>query len=176
MVQVATFGAGCFWCVEACFNKLAGVLSVNSGFSGGHVVDPSYKEVCEETTGHVEVIQIAYDDEQISFEDLLSVFWSIHDPTQLDRQGNDIGKRYRSVIFYHDDIQKELSEAYKTQLDSSGTFPKPIVTAIEPYSNFYPAEDYHINYFELNGDNPYCEFVVRPKVEKFTKKFSDKLK
>lgn len=176
MVQRATFGAGCFWCVEACYNKLQGVISVSSGFSGGHLENPTYKEVCEETTGHVEVIHIEFDDEIISYEELLEVFWTIHDPTQLNRQGNDIGTRYRSVIFYHNEIQNQLAISYKQKLEEAKVFPNPIVTAIEPFTNFYHAEDYHINYFELNGENPYCEFVVKPKVEKFKNVFSNKLK
>jgi peptide-methionine (S)-S-oxide reductase len=176
MVKEATFGAGCFWCVEACFKDLNGVISVVSGYSGGEMENPSYKQVCEGNTNHAEVARIMYDDELVSFDELLEVFWFVHDPTQLNRQGNDIGSQYRSVVFYHDEIQKELAEKYKIQLTESGAWGQEIVTEISPLINFYPAEEYHNNYFELNPENRYCQSVVRPKVEKFRKVFENKLK
>lgn len=176
MVKEATFGAGCFWCVEACFLDLAGVISVNSGYTGGHLENPTYKQVCEGTTGHAEVARIVYDDEIISYEELLELFWFVHDPTQLNRQGNDIGTQYRSVIFYHDEIQKELSIKFKNKLTEEKVWDKPIVTEISPIEIFYPAEDYHNNYFALNPENAYCQAVVRPKVEKFRKVFASRLK
>ncbi len=173
---VATFGNGCFWCTEAIFQQLEGVKKVTSGYSGGHVVNPTYEQVCAKNTGHAEALQIVYDPTVISFDELLEVFWKTHDPTTLNRQGNDVGPQYRSVIFYHDNTQKEKSEAYKAELDKSGAWPNPVVTAIEPFKNFYPAEDYHQNYFKLNGKAPYCQYVIRPKLEKFEKIFKDKLK
>ena len=176
MIKEATFGAGCFWCVEACFMDLAGVISVTSGYTGGHTQNPTYKEVCEGTTGHAEVARIVFDDEIITFDELLELFWFVHDPTQLNRQGNDIGTQYRSVVFYHDEIQKELTEKYKQKLTDEHVWENPIVTEISPIGEFYPAEDYHMNYFALNQENPYCQSVVRPKVEKFKKVFADRLK
>lgn len=176
MIQEATFGAGCFWCVEACFKELEGVITIIPGYTGGHTSDPSYKEVCEGNTGHAEVVRISYDDEMISFEDLLEVFWFVHDPTQLNRQGNDIGTQYRSVIFYHDEIQKELAELYKERLTQEQVYNAPIVTEVTPLTTFYPAEDYHFNYVDLNPENMYCQSVVRPKIEKFKKVFENKLK
>jgi len=174
-IDTATFGAGCFWCVEAQFQLLNGVLKVESGFMGGHVKNPAYREVCNGTTGHAEVCQIAYDKTKISYEELLAAFWQSHDPTQLNRQGNDIGTQYRSVIFYHDDNQKQLAEKYKAELNNSGAWDKPIVTEISMASVFYKADDYHQNYFNQNGDQPYCSFIIQPKVEKFKKVFKDKL-
>ena len=176
MIKEATFGAGCFWCVEACFNELVGVISVLPGYSGGGVVNPTYKAVCNGETDHAEVARVVYEDEIISFEELLEVFWFVHDPTQLNRQGNDVGSQYRSVIFYHDDIQRELSKKYKQRLTEEQVWNAPIVTEISPLINFYPAEEYHKNYFKLNPDNSYCNFVVRPKVDKFKKIFAQKLK
>lgn len=174
--ESATFGAGCFWCIEACFADLKGVISVTSGYSGGHKKNPTYKEVCEGTTGHAEVARIVFNPAIISFEELLEVFWFVHDPTTLNRQGNDIGTQYRSVIFYHSDEQKRLAELYKNKLNESGAFDNPVVTEISPLTNYYAAEDYHQNYFENNPENPYCNAVVRPKVEKFRKVFKDRLK
>ena len=171
----ATFGAGCFWCVEACFSDLKGVLSVQSGYSGGHIKNPAYKEVCAGRTGHVEVARVVYDEDLITFDELLEVFWFVHDPTTLNRQGNDIGEQYRSVIFYHDTQQKERAELFKQKLEEQKVWNKSIVTAIEPLTNFYPAEDYHDNYFQNNPEVPYCAAVVRPKVEKFRKAFAQKL-
>jgi peptide-methionine (S)-S-oxide reductase len=174
--QLATFGAGCFWCVEAIFEQLNGVNKVVSGYSGGHVKNPAYKEVCNGTTGHAEVCQISYDPSVISFDELLEVFWQVHDPTTLNRQGNDVGTQYRSVVFYHNNEQRQKAELYKQKLDQSGAFENPIVTEISAYSTFFAAENYHQNYFNENGEQPYCQFVVRPKVEKFQKVFKDKLK
>lgn len=174
--DTATFGAGCFWCVEAVFQDLKGVQKVTSGYSGGMIKNPSYKEVCTGETGHAEVCQIVYDPKVISFKDLLEVFWQTHDPTTFNRQGNDVGTQYRSAIFYHTDEQKQLAEKYRQELDRSGAFQKPIVTTIEKYVVFYPAEDYHQNYFNLNGDQPYCSFIIKPKVDKVKKVFHDKLK
>lgn len=174
--DTATFGTGCFWCTEAIFQQLNGVLKVSSGYSGGHVKNPSYKEVCEGTTGHAEVIQVLYDPTKISFDELLEAFWQSHDPTTLNRQGNDVGPQYRSVVFYHNDEQKEKAEKYKAELDKSKAFDKPIVTEISPYSVFYVAENYHQDYYNNNGSQPYCYYVIRPKLEKFNKVFKDKLK
>jgi peptide-methionine (S)-S-oxide reductase len=175
-MKIATFGNGCFWCTEAVFQQLKGVSKVTSGYSGGQIENPTYKAVCSGETGHAEVLQIEYDEAQISFEELLEVFWSTHDPTTLNRQGNDVGTQYRSAIFYHDNAQKEKAEAYKKQLDQSGAWKDPIVTEITTFTRFYPAEDYHQNYFNENGSNPYCQYVVRPKVDKFKKQFANKLK
>lgn len=174
--SVATFGAGCFWCVEAVFERLKGVEKVISGYTGGSVPNPTYKQVCEGNTGHAEVCRIYYDPEVVTFEELLEVFWQTHDPTTLNRQGNDVGTQYRSAVFYHDDKQKELAEFYKKKLDESGAFSSPIVTEITPAVEFYVAEDYHQNYFDENGTQPYCAFVIKPKVDKFKKVFKDKLK
>ena len=175
-MDTAIFGAGCFWCVEAQFQLLDGVQSVTSGFSGGTVKNPSYKEVCTGSTGHAEVCQIIYDPAKVSFDELLAVFWKTHDPTQLNRQGNDMGTQYRSVIFYTNEEQKKLAEKYKKELNASGAWDKPVVTEISPFTVFYKAEDYHQNYFNLHGNESYCEFVIQPKVEKFKKVFKDKLK
>jgi peptide-methionine (S)-S-oxide reductase len=174
--DTATLGAGCFWCVEAVFQELDGVLKVTSGYSGGHVANPTYEQVCSKTTGHVEVTQIVYDPTKLSFDELLEVFWKTHDPTTVDQQGNDHGPQYRSVVFYNSEEQKNKSIEYKAALDKSGAWSKPIVTSIEPLKNFYVAEDYHQNYFANNPDQMYCRFVVQPKVEKFRKVFKDKLK
>ena len=173
---VATFGAGCFWCVEAIFQDLKGVYSVESGYMGGETKDPTYKEVCSGTTGYAEVCRIVYDPRLLSFKDLLEVFWQTHDPTTLNRQGNDVGTQYRSAIFYYSDDQKNVAEYYKQEIDKAGAFSDPIVTTLEKASTFYPAEDYHQNYFNQNGDQPYCAFVIKPKVEKFKKVFSSRLK
>lgn len=175
-IDTATFGAGCFWCVEAVFQQLEGVIKVESGYSGGHVKNPAYREVCNGTTGHAEVCQITYDKSKIGFKDLLEVFWKTHDPTTLNYQGNDHGTQYRSVIFYHNAEQKELAEKYKAELNKSGAWDNPVVTEISPYTAFYKAEDYHQNYFNQNGGEPYCRYVIQPKVEKFQKVFKDKMK
>jgi peptide-methionine (S)-S-oxide reductase len=175
-IDTATFGGGCFWCMEAQFQLLDGVVKVESGFSGGSIKNPSYKEVCTGTTGHAEVTQIYYDKAKITFEQLLEAFWQAHDPTTLNRQGNDIGTQYRSVIFYHNDSQKTLSETYKKKLEDSKAFDGKIVTEISPFTVFYKAENYHQDYYELNGSEPYCQFVIAPKVDKFKKVFHEKLK
>jgi peptide-methionine (S)-S-oxide reductase len=175
-LDTATFGAGCFWCVEAVFQQLEGVVSVASGYSGGKVANPTYKEVCTGNTGHAEVCQIVYDPKVVSYKDLLQAFWLSHDPTTLNRQGNDVGTQYRSVIFYHNQAQQLLAEQIKKELDAAHAYPNPIVTEIAPMGTFYKAEDYHQNYYNENGEQPYCQFVVKPKVEKFQKVFKDKLK
>lgn len=172
----ATFGAGCFWCVEAVFLQLKGVESVESGYMGGTVVNPTYEQVCNEDTGHAEVCHIKYDPKTISFDELLQVFWKTHDPTTPDRQGNDRGPQYRSVVFYHSDEQKALAEEYKKELDAVGAWPDPIVTEISPAAVFYKAEAYHQNFFNLNPGNPYCQVIIPPKLEKLRKVFGDKLK
>jgi peptide-methionine (S)-S-oxide reductase len=175
--DTATFGTGCFWCTEAIYKELDGVISVMPGYAGGHTENPTYKEVCSGETGYAECTQIVYDPSKISYDDLLEVFWQVHDPTTLNRQGADVGTQYRSVIFYHNDEQKRLSEKYKTELDRSGAYDKPIVTQIAPLEKFYPAENYHKDYYEYNKDkNPYCSIVIRPKLEKFRKVFKEKLK
>ncbi len=176
MCQTVTLGSGCFWCTEAIFENLRGVATVESGYAGGHVDNPTYRQVCDGTTGHAEVVQLVYDPEIISFDEILEVFWQTHDPTTLNRQGADIGTQYRSVVFYQNEKQKELAEKYKKQLDVEGVWADPIVTEITPINNYYKAEAYHQEYFRLNGSQPYCSFVVRPKVEKFKKVFKDKLK
>lgn len=175
-IDTATFGAGCFWCVEAIFQRIEGVTSVKSGYSGGFVKNPSYKEVCNGTTGHAEVCQLIYDRTKISFDELLQVFWKTHDPTTMNRQGNDVGTQYRSAIFYHNEEQKQLAEKYKKELNEAKAYPSPIITEIKPFTNFYPAEDYHQNYYNQNGSQGYCQYVIQPKVEKFEKVFKDKLK
>jgi peptide-methionine (S)-S-oxide reductase len=175
-LEIATFGAGCFWCTEAVFERLEGVEKVISGYSGGHVKNPSYKEVCNGTTGHAEVTQVYFDPEIISFSELLDVFWHTHDPTTLNRQGNDSGTQYRSVIFYHDNNQKLIAEESKLKMEKSGTYKDPIVTEISPLINFYEAEDYHQDYFNNNPDQPYCSVVISPKIKKFTAKYQEKLK
>ena len=175
-LETATFGTGCFWCTEAVFQQLEGVSKVTSGYSGGSVESPTYKQVCTGTTGHAECLKIDYDPSKITFDELLEVFWQVHDPTTLNRQGNDIGTQYRSVVFYHDAIQKSKVQKYATALNKSGAFANPIVTKLEAFVKFYPAEDYHQNYFNLNGSESYCQFVIKPKVEKFEKVFKNKLK
>jgi len=172
----ATFGGGCFWCTEAVYQELKGVIRVTSGYSGGSNENPTYKEICTGLTGHAEVIQIDFDPQQISFDELLEVFLKTHDPTTLNRQGADVGTQYRSVVFYHNDQQKQLAEQYKQQLNAAGAFSSPIVTEISPIKKFYPAEDYHQNYFAENGRQPYCRAVVAPKVDKVRKVFANKLK
>jgi len=175
-LALATFGTGCFWCTEAIFQRLKGVSKVVSGYAGGTVKNPTYKDVCSGLTGHAEVIQITYDPKLISFPELLEVFWQTHDPTTLNRQGADVGTQYRSVIFYHTKEQKQLAESYKKKLTESGAFDDPIVTEISPLTEYYPAEDYHQNYYNLNGSAPYCSYVIQPKVDKFKKVFKAKLK
>lgn len=174
--EVATFGAGCFWCVEAVFQQLEGVVSVASGYEGGRVANPTYRQVCTGLTGHAEVCEIRFQPDKITFDELLQVFWQTHDPTTLNRQGNDQGTQYRSVIFYHSEAQRKQAETRKRQLNEAGVFPRPIVTEITPASVFYKAEDYHQNYYRTNPAQGYCQVVIRPKVEKLQKVFKDKLK
>ncbi len=174
--DTATFGGGCYWCTEAQYQLLEGVITVSSGFSGGTVKNPTYQEVCEGNTGHAEVIQVVYDSTVLTYTDILYAFFSSHDPTQLNKQGDDIGTQYRSVIFYHNEEQRLIAEQIKNELDKSGAYNEPVVTEISPFNIFYKAEDYHQNYFNQNGSQPYCQFVVAPKVEKFKKVFKDKLK
>lgn len=175
-LETATFGAGCFWCVEAIFQRLQGVVEVRSGYSGGARPNPTYEQVCSGATGHAEVCQVVFNPQEIGFAELLEVFWSTHDPTTLNRQGNDVGTQYRSAIFYHNEEQRQLAEEYKRKLDEAHVFSDPIVTEIVPFSVFYPAENYHQDYYNQNGSQPYCSFVIRPKVEKMKKVFGDKLK
>ncbi|WP_157578847.1 peptide-methionine (S)-S-oxide reductase MsrA [Pontibacter roseus] len=175
-MEKATFGNGCFWCTEAVFQELEGVEKVASGYAGGQVENPTYKQVTTGTTGHAEVLQITYDPHKISYDELLEVFWKTHDPTTPNRQGNDIGPQYRSIVLYHSEEQRQLAEKYKQELETAGAFSNPIVTTIEPLGEFYPAEDYHQNYFNTHGHEPYCSFVIRPKVDKFRKVFKEKLK
>lgn len=175
-IDTATFGAGCYWCTEAQFQQLKGVTKVESGFMGGNVKNPTYKEVCGGTTGHAEVCNILYDPSIISYDEMLAAFWTTHDPTQLNRQGNDVGTQYRSAIFYHNDMQKTKAEEYKKKLNEEKVFDKPVVTEVTAATAFYKAEDYHQNYFNENGNQPYCSFVIKPKVEKFQKVFKEKLK
>lgn len=174
--KVATFGEGCFWCTEAVFQKLNGVVRVESGYSGGFVPNPTYEEVCTGKTGHAEVIQIYFDPSIISYEELLKVFFKTHDPTTLNRQGSDVGTQYRSVIFYHDEEQKKIAEDIKYELDLEKIWPDSIITEISQSDKFYKAEDYHQNYYNNNSNQPYCSFVITPKLEKFEKIFKDKLK
>ncbi len=172
----AVFGSGCFWCTEAVFQQLNGVEKVTNGYSGGHLKDPTYEQICGKETGHAEVLEIEYDPAKISYDELLEIFWATHDPTTLNKQGNDTGPQYRSVIFYLDNIQKEKAEKYKEELDKSNAFDNPIVTAIEPFANFYPAENYHVDYYKNHSSQPYCYFVIKPKMDKLKKVFSGKLK
>ena len=174
--QIATLAGGCFWCLEAVFDELNGVVSVESGYSGGHVDNPSYKAVCTGMTGHAEVVQVTFDPSMLSFRDLLTVFFTIHDPTTLNRQGVDVGTQYRSAIFYHDDSQRADAEAVIRELTESRLWPNPIVTEVAKFEKFYMAEDYHQEYFANNPSQPYCMAVVAPKVVKFRKHFVDRLK
>ena len=175
--DTATFATGCFWCTEAVFEGLKGVLKVTSGYTGGSVKNPTYKEVCTGETGHAECVQIVYEPNKITYDELLEVFFEVHDPTTLNRQGADVGTQYRSAIFYHSDEQKQKAEHYKTELNKSGAFDKPIVTEVSASSVFYPAEEYHQEYYENNkNSNPYCSVVIRPKLDKFRKVFANKLK
>lgn len=174
--EKATFGMGCFWCSEAIFQRLKGVVKVESGYAGGNFKNPTYEEVCTGNTGHAEVVQVTYEPAVISYKELLEIFWKMHDPTTLNRQGADVGTQYRSVIFYHTADQKALAEAYKTELNKEKVYPNPIVTQIAPFTNFYIAENYHQDYFKLNGQEPYCRMVILPKVDKLEKVFKAKLK
>lgn len=171
--ETATLGGGCFWCLEAVFDEMEGVLSVESGYMGGEAPNPTYKEVCSGRTGHIEVVQLIFDAEVVSFREILDVFFAIHDPTTMDRQGNDVGTQYRSVIFYHSDSQRETAEQTIRELNASGVWRDRIVTEARPAAVFYRAEDYHQNYFRNNPQQPYCAFVVGPKVRKFHEKFGE---
>ncbi len=175
-LEVATLGAGCFWCVEAIFQDIKGVKKVESGYSGGSVKNPSYKEVCNGTTGHAEVVQVTFDPKEVSFASILEVFFSTHDPTTLNRQGADVGTQYRSAIFYHSEEQKRVAELAKQAAQASGDWSNTIVTEITAYTNFYKAEDYHQDYYNQNGTQPYCQIVITPKIDKFKKKFASLLK
>jgi peptide-methionine (S)-S-oxide reductase len=175
-LEKATLGAGCFWCVEAVYQDVKGVHKVESGYAGGHVANPTYRQVCTGTTGHAEVAQITFDPNIISFEDILTIFWRTHDPTTLNRQGADVGPQYRSAIFHHDEEQKRIAEKSLAETDASGLWSNPIVTEIAPLDTFYAAEDYHQNYYNDNANQPYCRVVIDPKVRKFRKEFKDKLK
>ena len=175
-LETATLAAGCFWCVEAVFDDLKGVDEVVSGYSGGHKANPTYQEVCSETTGHAEVVQIKFDPEVISYKEILQVFFIVHDPTTLNRQGNDIGSSYRSAIFYHSDEQRKIAEEVIKEVEAEEVYDDPIVTEVTRFSEFYPAENYHQEYFANNPNQPYCAAVVAPKVAKFRKKFVDRLK
>lgn len=176
-LETAVLAGGCFWCTEAVFEQLKGVDHVEPGYTGGNVMNPTYEQVCTGTTGHAEVIKIWYDPQVIRFEGLLEVFFKTHDPTSLNRQGGDIGTQYRSAVFYRNEQEKEISENIIRELDHSGYYPEKVVTTLEPLEAYYPAENYHQDYFRLNGDkNPYCQVVIRPKLEKFEKVFKDKIK
>jgi peptide-methionine (S)-S-oxide reductase len=174
-LELATFGSGCFWCTEAVFQQLKGVRKVVSGYSGGAVENPTYEQICTGTTGHAEVIQVTFDPRIVSYPELLEVFWQTHDPTTLNRQGNDVGTQYRSAIFYHSDRQRQMGERYRQKIDNAHVFSKPLVTEIVPFSTFYPAEDYHQNYYANHTQLPYCRTMIGPKLDKLRKIFQDKL-
>ena len=169
-------GGGCFWCLEAVFDRMAGVKSVESGYMGGKLDNPTYRQVCSGATGHVEVVRVTFDTSELSFRDILEVFFAIHDPTTLNRQGNDVGTQYRSVIFYTSDEQRAIAEQMISELNAAHTWPNPIVTTVEPATKFFMAEDYHQEYYANNSSQPYCQFVVAPKVKKFQQKFAEKMK
>jgi len=174
--DTVTLGTGCFWCTEAIFQMVEGVINVESGYSGGKVKNPTYEQIGTGATGHAECLNIIYDTTKVTYDELLEIFWQTHDPTTLNRQGNDIGPQYRSVVFYRTAQQREVAQKYKAELEKSGAFDRPIVTSFEPMTTFYKAENYHQNYYKQNGSQPYCQYVVRPKVEKFEKVFKNKLK
>ncbi|HVT95193.1 MAG TPA: peptide-methionine (S)-S-oxide reductase MsrA [Bryobacteraceae bacterium] len=176
MEEVASLAGGCFWCLEAVFQELEGVIEVESGYMGGSVPHPSYRQVCSGSTGHAEVVRVTFDPQVLSFGDLLDVFFNIHDPTSLNRQGSDVGTQYRSAIFYHSEAQRAAAEAKMKEVQSSGEFHDPLVTELVPAGEFYKAEDYHQNYFLDNPNQPYCAYVVAPKVAKFRKKFPERRK
>ena len=176
MTETAILGGGCFWCLEAVYDQLVGVKSVESGYMGGHLDNPTYRQVCNGTTGHVEVVQVTFDPAELSFHDLLEVFFSIHDPTTLNRQGNDIGTQYRSVIFYTSEVQRKEAEKTIAELNAARTYPSPVVTTVEAATKFFIAEDYHQEYYANNSSQPYCQLVVAPKVQKFKKTFKEKMK
>jgi peptide-methionine (S)-S-oxide reductase len=174
--EVATLGGGCFWCTEAVFDGLRGVTDVTSGYAGGSVARPSYEQVCSGTTGHAEVVQVTFDPRVLSFHDLLTIFFTVHDPTTLNRQGGDVGTQYRSAVFFHDARQKEVAEQVIRELEGAGLYRKKFVTELTPFTAFYPAEEYHQDYFRRNPERGYCQLVVAPKVAKFRSKFADRLK
>lgn len=167
--NIATLGGGCFWCVEAVFQRIDGVIEVKPGYAGGHIKNPTYKEICTGTTGHAEVAQLKYDSTILSYEDILNIFWQAHDPTTLNRQGNDKGTQYRSVIFYHDEIQNEIAKSLLKKIEKLGVWPDPIITEITEINNYSDAEDYHKNYYNDNQNQPYCLFVIKPKLDKLEK-------
>ena len=174
-LEVATLGGGCFWCLEALYQQMIGVQKVVSGYAGGHIDNPTYRQICTGRTGHAEVTQITFDPDVISYEEMLDIFWRIHDPTTLNRQGADVGPQYRSIILYHNEEQREIAERSKAETDASNLYRNPIVTQIAPLSKFYEAEAYHQNYYRSNPNQGYCRFVIDPKVRKFRKEFQDKL-
>ena len=174
--SLATLGGGCFWCLEAVYQQLEGVEQLVSGYAGGHVENPTYEQVCGKKTGHAEVVQLTYDASRVSFRDLLEVFFTIHDPTTKDRQGNDVGPQYRSVIFYHDEEQRRVAEEIIAELTAEHAFEEPIVTEVKPLTRFYAAENYHQNYFAQNSSQPYCAYVISPKLAKFRRKFAERLR
>ena len=175
-LDTATLATGCFWCTEAKFKELRGVVKVTAGFAGGHTVNPTYEQVCTGTTGHAEACNVIFDPKQITFDELLQVFFTDHDPTQLNRQGNDVGTQYRSAVFYHNAVQKQKAEYYIKRINAEKAYPNPVVTQVVPFTVFYKAEDYHQNYFSKNGSVPYCKYVIQPELDKFRKAFADKLK
>ena len=174
--SIATLGGGCFWCLEAVYQQLEGVTQVVSGYAGGHVANPTYEQVCGKKTGHAEVVQVTFDPGVVSYRDILEVFFSIHDPTTANRQGNDVGPQYRSVIFYHDDEQRRTAEEILAELTAEHAFEDPIVTEIKPLDRFYAAEEYHQNYYAQNAAQPYCAYVISPKIAKFRSKFAERLR
>lgn len=174
--ETTILGGGCFWCLEAVFDRMAGVKSVESGYMGGKVDNPTYRQVCSGSTGHVEIVRVIFDTAELSFRDILEVFFAIHDPTTLNRQGNDVGTQYRSVIFYTSEEQRATAEQVISELNTAHTWPNPIVTTVEPATKFFMAEDYHQEYYANNSSQPYCQFVVAPKVKKFQQKFAEKIK
>ena len=174
-IETITLGSGCFWCTEAFFQRLKGVVKVTSGYSGGFVDNPTYEQVCDKNTGHAEVCQVLFDTTKISLDEILSVFWKTHDPTTLNQQGNDIGPQYRSVVFFHNKHQEDLAKKYINELNAAKAWPNPVVTTVEAFEKFYAAENYHQNYYNNNKNQGYCRYVIGPKLEKFEKVFADKL-
>jgi peptide-methionine (S)-S-oxide reductase len=175
-MEVATLGGGCFWCIEAAFNEIRGVVNVESGYAGGELASPTYEQVCRGTTGHAEVVQVTFDPDIISFKEILEIFFTAHDPTTLNRQGADVGNQYRSVIFYHNEKQKKIAEQFIDELDTAKVLDNPIVTQVEPFKNFYKAEEYHRRYFGSHPEAAYCSVVIAPKIAKLRKKYREKLK
>ncbi|MBN2842203.1 MAG: peptide-methionine (S)-S-oxide reductase MsrA, partial [Sedimentisphaerales bacterium] len=175
-IQIATLAGGCFWCIESAFNQVEGVIKATSGYAGGHVANPTYKQVCEGDTGHAEVVRVEFDGDQISYRDILEIFFALHNPTQLNRQGNDIGTQYRSEIFYHNAQQKQAALDIIAEIEAEQIWPDPVVTQVTEVNNYYAAEDYHQDYFNQNPENQYCNMVVAPKLAKFKQKFASSLK